>query len=53
MSGIDVLPSAEQMEVVDAVARTLEDLFPIARLDHGRTAAALDEAAWNGVAELG
>jgi alkylation response protein AidB-like acyl-CoA dehydrogenase len=53
MSGIDILPNAEQVELADAMARTLEDLFPVARLDHGRIAASIDEAVWATIAELG
>ena len=53
MTGIDVLPSADQMTMVDAVARAVGDLFPITRLDHGRKPVVVTQSDWNQIAELG
>jgi alkylation response protein AidB-like acyl-CoA dehydrogenase len=50
---LDVLPSVEQDEITDVVARALTDLYPINRLDHGRRPASLSSDDWSKIADLG
>jgi alkylation response protein AidB-like acyl-CoA dehydrogenase len=51
--GIEVLPSAEQAQVVDAVARALADAYPISRLAHGATPASFTAQDWTTAGEMG
>jgi alkylation response protein AidB-like acyl-CoA dehydrogenase len=50
---IDLLASAEQDQMADAVARVLADVHPIARLEHGRAPASLPQDGWLALGALG